>query len=387
MANQLPPAMILFFLVVSGSAFRPDRRQAWPDDTKAPQWGQLVDAVKANKANKAESEPSQPKISQSKPSKPKFSNKQLEKAELNNINRVSFVPTRTEIEELVGQSIAAEAEREEGNPGLLLSKLYKIKALCPDSLNPDDTILAKLGRGSSRGGIGAGGNIGDPGMLTFLNDTKMPLGAASNGPNAVLTNCTSGIYGTKERPRINLFYENEEKVQALLVDFISLRTANEASLFKMYVAKLQEFTHGGKNAFKLDPAKDELLAEELQDDYAKTVSMFTKIASALGDHGSIEDYGLKVNSYCQTWLRNGGGKGGEVGNAQFSVMSPHFQTRFFVASAKKLAAAKVTKAEKEAYLNILQHFDEVMETAGYSGADGPAFVNLDGLLPRLSEGH
>ena len=30
---------------------------------------------------------------------------------------------------------------------------------------------------------------------------------------------------------------------------------------------------------------------------------------------------------------------------------------------------------------------KVMETAGYSGADGPAFVNLDGLLPRLSEGH
>ena len=29
-------------------------------------------------------------------------------------------------------------------------------------------------------------------------------------------------------------------MQALLVDFISLRTANEASLFKMYVAKLQE---------------------------------------------------------------------------------------------------------------------------------------------------
>ena len=30
---------------------------------------------------------------------------------------------------------------EEGNPGLLLSKLYKIKALCPDSLNPDSPVM------------------------------------------------------------------------------------------------------------------------------------------------------------------------------------------------------------------------------------------------------
>ncbi|CAE6937880.1 unnamed protein product [Symbiodinium sp. CCMP2592] len=322
---------------------------AWPDDTAAPQWGKLVDAVKANKATEALGRGFGFKLQKKKGVKG-IQHFRVVQAELDNIKR-------------------------EGHPGLLLSKLYKIKALCPESLNPDDTILAKLGRGSSRGGIGAGGYIGDPGMLTFLNDTKMPLGSSSNGPNAVLTNCTSGIYGTMEK---------REKTQALLVDFLSLRTANEVSLFKMYVAKLQEFTSGGKNAFKLDPAKEELLAQELQDDYAKTVSMFTKIASALGDSGSIEDYGLKVQSYCQTWLRNGGGKGGEVGNAQFSVMSPHFQTRFFVASATKLAAAKVTKAEKEAYLNILEHFDEVMETAGYSGADGPAFVNLDGLLERLS---
>ncbi|CAE7871518.1 unnamed protein product [Symbiodinium sp. KB8] len=295
-----------------------------------------MQAKKANKANEAP----KAETSQSKPSL----NTQLMQAELHNINRVSFVPSRTEIEELLDQSLQAEEQREEGNPGLLLSKLYKIKALCPESLNPDDTILAKLGRGSSRGGIGAGGSIGDPGMLTFLNDTKMPLGSSSNGPNAVLTNCTSGVYGTMERPRINLFYESEEKVQALLVDFMSLRTANEASLFKMYVAKLQEFTHGGKNAFKLDPAKEELLDQELQTDYANTVSMFTKVASALGESGSIEDYGLKVNSYCQTWLRNGAGGGGEVGNAQFSVMSPHFQTRFFVTSAKKLNAAKAAMA-------------------------------------------
>mmetsp|Transcript_61122 Transcript_61122/g.114285 ORF Transcript_61122/g.114285 Transcript_61122/m.114285 type:complete len:346 (-) Transcript_61122:24-1061(-) len=317
-------------------------------------------------------------------------NVKLELAERSSIAKVSFVPSGEEIQELLDQSRLAEKDRAAGRRGPLLSKLFQLPGkfgLCPDSLNPDDTILAKLGRGSANGGIGPGGSIGDASILTFINDRNMPLGSSSNGPNAVLTNCSDGKYGSPDHPRINLFYESEEKVMQLLGDFMSLRRENEAELFKMYVSKLQEHDEGGKSAFKLDPTKPELLSEALRPHYTNTVRMLQKVAEAVGEHGSISDYGLEVNSYCQTWLRNGGGKGGTVGTAQFSVMSPHFQTRFFVASSEKLEAAKVTVAEKESYMALLQHFDHLMADSGYAGADGPAFVNLDGLHHALDSTH
>ena len=73
-----------------------------------------------------------------------------------------------------------------------------------------------------------------------------------------------------------------------------------------------------------------------------------------------------------------------MGEAQFSVMSPHFQTRFFVASAAKLTGAGVTPEEKESYIVILKHFTEVMIQQGYGGSEGQAFVNLDGLQQVLN---
>ena len=98
---------------------------------------------------------------------------------------------------------------EDGDRGPLLSKLYKLPGkfgLCPDSLNPDDTILVKLGQGAMAKNLGP---VDTAGVLTFINDRNMPLGSSSNGPNAVLANCTDGTYGTQEHPRMNLFYESE----------------------------------------------------------------------------------------------------------------------------------------------------------------------------------
>lgn len=306
---------------------------------------------------------------------------QLEQTEKDNIGTVSFVPTLSEINELIDQSMAAEKAREAGERGPLLSKLYKLPGkfgLCPDSLNPDDTILVKLGRGA----IAHSGVVDSAGVLTFINDRNMPLGSSSNGPNAVLANCTNGPYGTLEHPRINLFYESQDKVKGLLKDFINFRSANEKKVFQMFVEKLQLHSASGKSSFKLDPTKPQVLEETLQPHYVKTVSLFQKVATAMeGDSdGSLAKYGLRVNSYCQTWLRNGS----PVGEAQFSVMSPHFQTRFFVESAGKLAAAGVTDAEKESYIAILKHFTEVMVKLDYGGKNGQAFVNLDGLHEVLS---
>ncbi|CAE7243243.1 unnamed protein product [Symbiodinium natans] len=272
---------------------------------------------------------------------------------------------------------------QEGVRGPLLSKLYKLPGkfgLCPDSLQPDDTILAKLGRKAMEDQTGFWDSAG---VLTFINDRNMPLGSSSNGPNAVLARCADGTYGTVEHPRMNLFYESEEKVRLLLNGFMSFRAASEKDIFEMYVAKLQQHSLGGSSSFKLDPTKPALLNVTLQAHYVKTVNLLQKVLAAMdASGGSLAQYGLRINSYCQTWLRNGH----PVGDAQFSVMSPHFQTRVFVESAAKLTAAGVTIPEKESYIKMIKHFTQVMIESGYGGRDGQAFVNLDGLHEVLNAG-
>ena len=91
---------------------------------------------------------------------------------------------------------------------------------------------------------------------------------------------------------------------------------------------------------------------------------------------TLEECGIGCISFCQTWLRSGS----QVGDAQFSVMSPHFQTRFFISDEDKLKTiAGVTEMEIESYIRIIQHFDEIMgKDYGKSGG-GQAFINVDKL--------
>jgi len=152
--------------------------------------------------------------------------------ERKSIDSMSFLPSRDELNKLITQSTkAAMAGR-----GLLLSKYHFLNpqfGLVPDSLNPNDTILAKLGRGD----IGPGGKIGDKTVLTIIDDRNMPLGGRSCGPNGVLTDCQNPPYGPN---RINLFYESRHETERLLMDYLAMRDANIDEIFKMYVLKLQK---------------------------------------------------------------------------------------------------------------------------------------------------
>ena len=296
----------------------------------------------------------------------------LVKLEAASINKISFVPSDEKVEELITQANKAEEIRYKLASGdtdktpwrsvKLLSKLYFLPGeagLCPDSLNPDDTILAQLGAGG----------LGD-GSLRVIDDRNMPLASTSCGPNGVLIDC-QGEYGPN---RMNLFYDSVEKTAVLLNDYIEFRNDNLNAIFEMYVNKINK----SAETMKLDPNKDQELAIELQPDYRNVRDMFSNVLSKY-KASSLSDCGIGVVSFCQTWLR----EGSDVGDAQFSVMSPHFQTRFFVSdedALKNKDKGGVDEYQIESYKKIIEHFDKIMSKDYGPNGGGPAFINLDGLL-------
>ncbi len=298
---------------------------------------------------------------------------------MNSVESMSFVPTDKQMNELIARSKQAEEARSNGFRGSVLSKLHFLPGkfgLCPDSLNPNDTILAKLGRGD----IGPGGSIGNKAELTIIQDRNMPLGGGSMGPNGVLTDC-QGRHGAN---RINLFYKDKNHTQQLLTEYLNLRNANKNRLFNMYVSKLNSF----RESLKMDPSKDVQLEWGLQKDYQNVCDMFTRLAEKLGssnDPNDLSSIGIDTYSFCQTWLRNGS----NVGDAQFSVMSPHFQTRHFVTSEAKLREAcgggEFATVCVRSYTRMIAYFDKSMEKDYGVGGGGQAFINLDKLQSKLSQ--
>lgn len=299
------------------------------------------------------------------------------------INNMSFCPTLDQIDGLIAQSNSAENIRKSLLKGecipafrgaKLLSKLFFLPGkfgLCPDSLEPDDTILAKLGRGEKSGGIGPGG-LGDN-DLKIINDRNMPLGSTSCGPNGVLA-ITEG--------RMNLFYNNTESTKKLLNEYISFRNENLNAIFEMFVNKIQS----SASTMKLDPGKEDTLRKDLQGHYRNVMNMFETVLGNLRV-SPLSNCGIGCVSFCQTWLRNT--HNAKVGDAQFSVMSPHFQTRFYVSDDEKLISCGVTQEQIESYVAIINNFNEIMSRDYGHGGGGQAFVNLDDLhyfLTKLSRG-
>jgi len=301
--------------------------------------------------------------------------KHVESCELNSVNSMSFIPTMEECNQLYKHSIVVEKCRQSGERSILMSKLYKLPGklgLCPDSLNPNETILSKLGRGD----IGPGGKIGCSEILNIINDRNMPLGGGSCGPNGVLTDCQN-VFG---KNRINLFYNDKTQTHKLLVEYLKFRKENEINIFKMYCEKCRKCDGN----YKIDPSKDIVLDPLLQMHYTNMCNMFSTLEKYLVKSNSqyIEDIGISQVSFCQTWLR----KGGEISGAQFSVMSPHFQTRHIISNAYKVSVILGKNSERyfESYVTMIKHFDKIMgENYGVSGG-GQAFINMDLLEKTLS---
>jgi len=346
---------------------------------------------------------------------------------------ISFVPTECQIRDLLKQAKEAEKQRaalvearnsefektgsyKGYNRGMqpLLSKLsfldveegsdkwneknakaegkYRNPGLCPVSLNPDDTILARLARGDIAAPL-RGYVWGSDDTLTVIDDRNMPLGGGSCGPNGILVDC-NGKYG---KNRINLFYPSDDWPN-LLRDYLAFRDYNVAVMFSRYCKKLRD--HDGNYKFDLRGVDNDQnkLAVDLRPHYSKACQLLSAVeAEANKGEKTLGELGIGVISFCQTWLRNDTRKGpAKVGNAQFSVMSPHFQTRFYVADGTLLSAAlasngDITLEHLKSYIIISKHFGKKMqkEYGTHNPADvevgktGQAFVHLDGLAAAM----
>lgn len=291
----------------------------------------------------------------------------IETIERDSINSMSFLPSRDNLNKLIQQSNKASSAKR----GSLISKLHFLDpkfGLAPENLDPNDTILAKLGRGT----IGPGGKIGNKNIMTIIDDRNMPLGGGSCGPNGVLTECQARPYGPQ---RINLFYKNRKETEKLLIDYLGMRDDNINDVFKMFVNKLVKHRDNG---FKIDLAKDAILDPSLHNDYSNTCDMFQQVLKQL-KYKSLSECGISCNSFCQTWLRNGG----TVGDAQFSVMSPHFQTRFFVSNEKDLKACGVSNKMIKSYEAMIIYFTNSMQKDYGIDGGGQAFINLDDLAKLI----
>lgn len=291
-----------------------------------------------------------------------FDSKFITKLENDCIASMSFVPSKDQFNLLLETSKLAVKSLENKVPTCLLSK---VPVLVPKTFNPNDTILVKMASTPSSNAVELKKNY-----LYVINDRDIPFTTLSNGPNGVLTNCQSTVYGIN---RMNLFHKNMNMTLRLANDYIQARNKNIEEIFRMFCEKLYT-------------VKD----TEFGNDYILTSDMYNIINSRfLGLNKPKSDpikalnmCGVNVVSFCQTWAKGESTTSTpSVGMPQFSIPSPHFQTRFYIQNEKKvLNIPGLTKSHLLAYGRVIKKFTLAMQTNyGYCG-NGKSFVHLDNLI-------
>mmetsp|Transcript_10271 Transcript_10271/g.30900 ORF Transcript_10271/g.30900 Transcript_10271/m.30900 type:complete len:366 (+) Transcript_10271:90-1187(+) len=315
----------------------------------------------------------------------------VDTADVDAIARLAFVPTAPQIDALFEQAKRAEADRTSGRKTRLLSKLPYIQPLCPPSAKPSDTVLSRLAHTQA---------IVSTGRFALVVDKALVLWQ-SNGPNTALIDGPDHL--------INLFSAGTTPaVSALLDEYLTTRSGWLDKIVQSIPYKVAQCrTADGTlaSAFPHDVAEAGGIATvpiELWPAFAKVEELFRAAAKVFAaalaqaaDEAAVDgacsdpmailraSVGLGVVSLCQTWMR---GNGIGVANAEFSVMSPHFQNRVVVLDGRRLLEATgLSRSYLEAYLEVVRRMDARMEEQNYSGTDGPAFVNLDGLYRALTK--
>ena len=289
--------------------------------------------------------------------------------EIHSINELSFVPTPGEIQKLNNIAGVANTAILNKERTTLLSRIAELefskdKNLCPESLNPNDTKIVTDGKKK--------GTIFDSEEkhMTVLNDLMMTY-ENSWGPNGVLLECQDAkLYGTN---RINLFYSDENLVKKLLSDYLRFRNDNIVKIFSQYVNNMVD----RQSTYQLnsqDSAKG-YLADKLRPKYDLVCEMLQHVLFRT-KFVPLADLGIGVVSFCQTWMSKPDGKANY--KTQFSVMSPHFQTRFHVVNDEKLKRVPgVRPSHLQAYSDMVAHCHN-NQIKNYK----KAYVNLDELAEQ-----
>jgi hypothetical protein len=291
--------------------------------------------------------------------------------EIHSINELSFVPTPTEIQMLNKTADLANTAIKNNNRTTLLSKLAKKEFsktanLCPESLNPNDTVLVTNGKR-----IGQIVDYEETPRMTVLDDLVMTY-ENSWGPNGVLLECQDAkLYGTN---RINLFYRDENLVKKLLRDYLRFRNDNIVDIFAQFVNSMDD----RRENYQLSSANTtKHLADDLRPKYDLVCDMLRAVLTQ-AKFRPLKDLGMGVVSFCQTWMSKPGGI--PKFETQFSIMSPHFQTRFHVVNDEKLKGVPGVRPEHlRAYSDMVAHCHKNQMVQNYKNA----YVNLDELAEQL----
>ena len=188
-----------------------------------------------------------------------------------------------------------------------------------------------------------------------IDHDKIPLSLTntgpSMGPNGVLREFP-------EEPRINIFQDDIASAVTMLGEFMNFRDANENLVLKKIVELM------GK---KLSSSNDSF-------DHVREI--FEQCAK---HEGPLCDIGIGLRSFCQTWDV-------ERGTPNFSVPSPHFQTRVYVMDGGKLYDFLKTRVDvswiSARFLSYGAHVKKLKASFKEEGYE-KKFVDLDNFAYGL----
>ena len=162
--------------------------------------------------------------------------------------------------------------------------------------------------------------------------------------------------------RINLFNKNNSII-VLAKDYIYYRNRNISLFFEIYVEALK-----GKSKKR----------GKLSESIIEVFVLINKIIKKGNlDKDGLNDIGIGVLSFCQTWAKQNENGSMEFQSPQFSIMSPHFQTRFYINNLDLLKKTLGGEFPETEYKRVLDNFMSVM--VNYNGS----FVNIDELIQSL----
>lgn len=256
-----------------------------------------------------------------------------------------------------------------------ISKLNFVEVLAPSSLNPNETILTTLAL-KPWNKIGESTPDQDGGFLKIIADGNglfYPLAAdAENGqPSNKRSNGPNGVYIPGNSSRMNLFSEKGLSVSPhdLLDRYIKMRDANVDGILDLTIGMIERPKGSADNKYR----------SEDEDKMAKILSLLKKVkARGIKTKKQLNGIGMDIVSFCQTWDP-------ETGDANFSVMSPHFQNRLFIKDPQSLKSvvAGITDDEINAFNDALQSMNADRDFIKAYGEPGPKFINLDKLKNTL----
>ena len=165
-----------------------------------------------------------------------------------------------------------------------------------------------------------------------------------------------------------------DETYRLLNDYITVRNTHLDEIFNLFVRQL--VTHK-KYGYPLRVDKKEPGDPKLDLIWQHHFDNLVDMMLIIQNNDGPTTCGLGVVSYCQTWLRKGPDQ--EL-TSNFSVMSPHFQTRFYVNDPKLLCyVPEIQMKHLESYNILIKRFDGLLNDE-YGGVKGQAFIHLDNLL-------